>query len=117
MFFMPAHHDALHTGHWRFLLATARELEVATESCNLRMLLFEPTNHDGCDVSCLARENNDDIDDRRAGRVLVGLPDVMWPSSTKEFCELLPQIRAIHRLEEAWAEKNRSNLITFNRLG
>ena len=65
----------------------------------------------------LSRDEHGHIDDGNAWRILVGLPDLVWPAPAEEFRELLSQTRAIHRLEEAWAEKNRSNLITFNRLG
>ena len=106
----PARNDAAHIRNRRFSLGPAREFDMTDSVGHLRITLASVANGFSCVPCSLSRNEDGHVDNRNARRVLVGLPDVMWPSSTKEFCELLPQIRAIHRLEKAWAEKKRSNL-------
>ena len=48
----------------------------------------------------LSRDEHGHIDDGNAWRILVGLPDLVWPAPAEEFRELLSQTRAIHRLQK-----------------
>ena len=65
-------------------------------------------------VGVLACEKGSHIDDGNPCLVLVGLPDLMWPASAEECFELLPHIRVIHLVREAWAEKARQLKVTLS---
>ena len=94
----PARNDAAHIRNRRFFLGPAGEFDMADSIGHLRITLARVANGFSCVPCSLSRNEDGHVDNRNARRILVGLPNVMWPAPAKQCGKLLSQTlgRKVH---------------------